>query len=171
MLQLDSSRWSQLSHCAGDGGDVSAILGRLRSAGSDSEFHEALDALMSVVWHQCDYCPAASAASPHLAELAGLIDGVSKRSHLVASVALIEIARLQYLDVGKRVGDNTGDDITPVDLAADYHHAVHSIPRLAAIDDPYRLAVADQRRFEGSMLVVAGDWRSGWDQISRADEG
>ena len=170
MLALDSNRWATLHHCDGDGRDVPSMLKRIANAKQDSDFQTALDDLMSVLWHQCDYCSAATASAPHLGSLASKLEDDSQRSHMVASIALIEIARQQYIRNQTRFGNGGNDDVTPSDLAPAYHEAISSIAQLVSLTDTKLLSDGDRQRYDGSMLVATGDWESGWDMIANADK-
>lgn len=121
---------------------------------------------MENLWHQCDYCPAATATAPHLANLARSANN-ARRSHLIACIALIEIARQQRLENCERF-DKTADDDTPTDLRDAYDQTIASVSDIVSNchDD---LSDGDARRLAGSLMVFAGLWKTGWKMIVDAD--
>ncbi|MFJ8577088.1 HEAT repeat domain-containing protein [Micromonospora sp. NPDC093277] len=69
MLKLDEIDWTRLTHAYGTAGDVPELL---RGLGSDDEdeVEEALDDIISSIFHQGDVYPATVPAVPFLVELA-----------------------------------------------------------------------------------------------------
>jgi hypothetical protein len=86
MLQLDSSRWSELHHAYGSAEDVPGMLARLTS--SD---REALSDLFGSIAHQGSVYSASIAATPHLVEIAGEVDDPNLAAEILALVGTIAV--------------------------------------------------------------------------------
>lgn len=162
MLSLDDRRWRTLHHANGSAKNIPALLRRLRATVSDIEFNGILTEIMSFVWNQCDYCEAGLAVAPHLLAI-GSESSSWRCSHLLACIALIEVARQSYLTVSDT------DDMA-ADLVLELNITVQKMQSLIASDMFHNCDPGTKMRLYGATLVASGDWRLGWERIAAAPD-
>jgi hypothetical protein len=137
MLQLDSSKWSDLRHAYGSASDIPAMLRELEQLPP----HDGSEAppyfiLWSSLCHQGDVYTASYAAVPHIIRV---LASAPTRAHwdFFLLPACIEIAR----------ASGRGPEISP-ELRDDYFAALKRIPALAA-------AAAEAEWDEGFCRIVS----------------
>lgn len=162
MLSLEDGRWRELHHANGHAENIPELLRRLGAAADDIEFSDILTEIMSYVWHQCDYCEAGLAVAPHFLAI-GSESSPGRCSHLLASIALIEIARQSYLTI-------SDTDDMPADLVREHYTTVQAIRTMIASDKFRNCGLDTKMRCDGVALVASGDWRLGWERIVAASQ-
>ncbi len=134
MLDLDSPRWSQLSHAYGPATDIPPLLRQLESLPSSENDAEPWFTIWSALAHQGDVYSASFAAVPHVVRCLAQAPTKADFSYFQFP-AWVEVCRRQRAVA------------VPTDLVADYQHALSALPRLVA-------AAAD-RPWDESMLSCA----------------
>jgi uncharacterized protein YbaR (Trm112 family) len=84
MIDLESSRWSELSHAYGAAGNVPRLIAGLLS-GDES----TVDELFSSLCHQGSIYTASYAAVPHLVDIAGRLRRPDLRTHILVLIGSI----------------------------------------------------------------------------------
>ncbi|RFB04054.1 hypothetical protein [Parvularcula marina] len=117
MLELNSHRWSKLSHAYGTASDIPGLLAALEKCPpAEDEESEPYFTLWSSLCHQGDIYTASYAALPHLIRVC--LEQPARTHWSVLQLAVcIEIARLS----------NRGPDM-PKDLGAAYKAALGHFP-------------------------------------------
>ena len=134
MLELNSTRWSELSHAYGTAGDIPALLRGLEALPPSVDESEPWFSLWSALAHQGDVFPASFAAVPHV--VCALESGPERADATYFQFpAWVEICR-QKNDVS-----------VPPDLAPAYFDALAKLPRL--------VAAAAEREWDESFLQCA----------------
>jgi hypothetical protein len=149
VVPLDSPRWfDELWPVAGDVAEMLEVLAALSHARADDIFSRELTYLMSMIWYDNNSCPAALAVAPHLA---AICDGAnfSRRVHLIHCMALLEVARLDYLARGI-------EDKSPADVLEEYKAVLARLPGLitACLGEPWDLETAVM--LAGALVVAKG---------------
>ena len=137
MLQLDSPKWSELSHAYGSAADIPAMLHQLEQMPPhDGSKAPPYFMLWSSLCHQGDAYTASYAAVPHIIRV---LASAPTRAHwdFFLLPTCIEIAR-----AGGR-----GPEI-PAELSDDYFTALRRIPALAA-------AAAESQWDEGFCRIIS----------------
>ncbi|OGB15808.1 MAG: hypothetical protein A2W72_04505 [Burkholderiales bacterium RIFCSPLOWO2_12_67_14] len=119
MLNLESSRWSELEHAYGQASDIPPLLRQLHGLPPSAGESEPWFTLWSALAHQGDVYPASFAAVPHV--IAALATAPSKAdASFFHFPAWVEICRAKH------------GTVIPVDLAGDYFASLKRLPALVA---------------------------------------
>lgn len=134
MLNLDSPKWSELSHAYGVASDIPALLRQLETMPASDGEKEPWFSIWSSLAHQGDVYSASFAAVPHVVRILAQAPNRADFSYFQFP-AWIEICRQK-----KSVP-------IPQELKADYFSALQQLPSLVA-------AAAD-REWDESFLLCA----------------
>lgn len=149
MLDLESTKWSELSHAYGKASDIPDLLSQLVTIDPkvfDKDQSKPWFSLWSALCHQGDIYPATFAAVPHIVRIAWELS-VIPHWQFFAFPATVEIQRQKQkmLEI-------------PEELAVDYFAALQDLHRLA-------FKIADQEWDEllsqsitAALLVSKGHW-------------
>ena len=134
MLDLDSTRWSELRHAYGNASDIPALLRQLNELPESKDKNEPWSTLWSALAHQGDVYSASFAAVPHvIAALAA--DPIRASSTYFHFPAWVEICRRKK------------DIEVPSDLSVAYTDALSKLPAL--------VGAASSREWDAEFLVCA----------------
>jgi hypothetical protein len=150
MLNLESDRWSKLSHAYGSAGDIPELLRRLPDAPpmkpkNDDPWYYAWSALC----HQYSVYTASYAAVPHLVEMASAARG-RRRLDFLSLTGSIEAFR--HLP---------GAPSFPAGLKEPYLGALHRAKELTIASLREKWAESDLRELLGVVAVLSGQPRLG----------
>ncbi|WP_041447100.1 hypothetical protein [Thiocystis violascens] len=119
MLDLESPRWSQLSHAYGSAADIPAMLRALTTLPTSEGRNEPWFSLWSALAHQGDVFEGSYAAVPHVVAALAIAPDRADASYFHFP-AWVEICR-----------ERNGPSI-PKDLEAPYFEALRRLPALVA---------------------------------------
>jgi hypothetical protein len=119
MLDLDSSKWAELSHAYGAASDIPALLRQLDSLPAAAGEQEPWFSLWSALAHQGDVYPASFAAVPHVVRALAAAPATADSTYFQFP-AWVEICRCKN---GVAV---------PEELAPAYFDALSQLPSLVA---------------------------------------
>jgi len=141
MLELKSSRWTELSHAYGDASDIPELLSELEDTPQESfdEYEaEPWYSLWSALCHQGTTYTASYAAIPHVIRIAQEKNEVPHALFFLFP-ASVEISRLNGLGTG-----------IPGDLVDSYFHSLQQLHQLA-----HKLAHLHWSEFLGRSIAAA----------------
>jgi len=119
MLDLSSSRWSELSHAYGMAADIPNLLRQLESAPPQESYKsEPWYSIWSALCHQGDVYTAKYAAMPHIVALASRKGGRE------------QFDCLSFVGYAEACRHRAGAPPIPADLEDDYLAAVGSTPEM-----------------------------------------
>jgi hypothetical protein len=122
MLDLQSDRWSKLSHAYGSASDIPALLRELKTYPPNEGYEsEPYFSLWSSLCHQGDVYTASYAAVPHIIESLASKPARANWNYFLLPIC-IEIAR-----------SKGSGPIMPPDLVEDYFRSLAQLPSLAAL--------------------------------------
>lgn len=134
MLDLDSPRWSQLSHAYGPATDIPPLLRQLKHFPSSENNAEPWFTIWSALAHQGDVYSASFAAVPHVV------------GYLAQAPTKADFSYFQFpawVEICRRKGGVA----IPADLTDAYENALSALPRL--------VATAADRPWDEGMLSCA----------------
>lgn len=134
MLDLDSSKWAELSHAYGAASDIPALLRQLDSLPAAAAKQEPWFSLWSALAHQGDVYSASFAAVPHVVRA------------LASAPASADSTYFQFpawVEICRRKNDVT----VPEELAPAYFDALSQLPSL--------VAAAASRSWDETFLLCA----------------
>ena len=117
MLDLNSSRWGELTHAYGNAADIPNLLRQLQTAPPQDNYRsEPWYSLWSALCHQGDVYTATYAAMPHIVAMA------SKKNRRERFDCLI------FIGYAEACRHHKGAPPIPPDLATDYIAAIDAAP-------------------------------------------
>lgn len=119
MLQLDSAKWSKLSHAYGSAADIPDLLKLLRVAGNNDSRRSIINDLWSALCHQGTIYSASIAAVPHITEICR----ENLENSLESELLLVTCIAIAWLD-----GQHPETDQA---LETSYLSSVSELPKLA----------------------------------------
>lgn len=151
MLDLQNSRWTELSHAYGEASDIPALLVQLKTTPGPVEYEsEPWFSLWSALCHQSDVYTASFAAIPHVVLIAKT-KPLAERINYIHFVSAVEAYRHK----------TTAPQI-PSDLKQSYDFALEQITPLILDCLQKNWSDEDYQVLLGSMAVVRGKYKLGW---------
>jgi hypothetical protein len=135
LLDLDSPRWSELTHAYGDAADIPELLRQLEGVPTSTYDSEPWFSLWSALAHQGDVYSASFAAVPHVVRVIASAPARADSSYFHFP-AWVEVCRAR-----------AGMPI-PSDLVHAYREALAQLPALVA-------ASAEQREWDDDLVLCA----------------
>ncbi|MDQ4122759.1 MAG: hypothetical protein M3209_15080 [Acidobacteriota bacterium] len=151
MLDLQSSRWNELSGAYGNASDIPILLEQLKTASPPVSYEsEPWFSLWSALCHQSDVYTASYAAIPHIVAIAAS-KPLSERLDYIHFVSAVEAYR------HKRTAPSI-----PSDLERFYNLAIEQTSTLILECLQKDWAEEDYQVLLGALAVVRGKYKLGW---------
>ena len=151
MLDLQSSRWNELSHAYGKASDIPVLLEQLETAPAPVNYEsEPWFSLWSALCHQSDVYTASYAAVPHIVFVAAS-KPLAEQVDFIHFVSAVEAYRHK----------RTAPPI-PSDLEQSYHLALEQTANFILDCLQKDWNEEDYRVLLGALAVVRGKYKLGW---------
>ena len=151
MLDLQSSKWNELSHAYGNASDIPALLEQLKTAPKPVNYEsEPWFSLWSALCHQSDVYTASYAAVPHV-----VADAANKP-------LAEQINHIHFVSAVEAYRHKITAPLVPFDLEQCYNSALKQTATLILDCLQIDWNEEEYRVLLGALAVVRGKYKLGW---------